>query len=214
MKKLFLILSMLMCICFTFANAEVNYTTAQQDITIEKTIDNNTSTKIAQEDYTNTIIITIAILIYIIIAAVLVYYGLKGKVVIYRNTIDLSLCVGLFAVLPLAFIIFMTLFLMRIERDTALMIMGVIAFIWACVVLYIAYTTLRDNRNNPLLMILILPLKITLGLWYGLSIFAVFRKSNLKTVAERREEKQNALARFTFSSGLIYALMRDKPLKK
>ncbi|EAJ5680972.1 hypothetical protein BXA13_01410 [Campylobacter lari] len=214
MKKLFLILSMLMCICFTFANAEVNYTTAQQDITIEKTIDNNTSTKIAQEDYTNTIIITIAILIYIIIAAMLVYYGLKGKVVIYRNTIDLSLCVGLFAVLPLAFIIFMTLFLMRIERDTALMIMGVIAFTWACVVLYIAYTTLRDNRNNPLLMILILPLKITLGLWYGLSIFAVFRKSNLKTVAQRREEKQNALARFTFSSGLIYALMRDKPLKK
>ncbi|HEC1774065.1 TPA: hypothetical protein R1721_001644 [Campylobacter lari] len=214
MKKLFLILSILMCICFTFTNAEVNYTTTQQDITIEKTIDNNTSTKIAQEDYTNTIIITIAILIYIIIAAVLVYYGLKGKVVIYRNTIDLSLCVGLFAVLPLAFIIFMTLFLMRIERDTALMIMGVIAFIWACVVLYIAYTTLRDNRNNPLLMILILPLKITLGLWYGLSIFAVLRKSNLKTVAQRREEKQNALARFAFSSGLIYALMRDKPLKK
>ncbi|MCV3529859.1 hypothetical protein L8Y18_00150 [Campylobacter sp. CNRCH_2007_0968H] len=198
MKKLFLILSMLMCICFNFTNAEANYTTAQQDITIEKTIDNNTSTKIAQEDYTNTIIITIAILIYIIIAAVLVYYGLKGKVVIYRNTIDPSLCVGLFAVLPLAFIIFMTLFLMRIERDTALMIMGVIAFIWACVVLYIAYTTLRDNRNNPLLMILILPSKIALGLWYRLSIFAVFRKSNLKTVAQRREEKQNALARFVF----------------
>lgn len=64
MKKLFLILSVLMCICFTFTNAKVNYTTAQQDIAIEKTIDNNTSTKIAQEDYTNTIIIIIAILIY------------------------------------------------------------------------------------------------------------------------------------------------------
>ncbi|MBF7046389.1 hypothetical protein IY974_07450 [Campylobacter volucris] len=212
MKKLLLILSMLMCMCFTFANAEVNYTTSQQDITIEKTIDNNTTQK-TFKNYTNSVII-IAAIVYIVIAIVLIIYGVKGKVIVYRNILDVSLCVALFATLPVVWIIVLTMFFLQVERNITLIILGIIAFIWISVLLYIACITLKDNHYNPLLSILILPLKIILGLWFGLSLFGALKKGEGKTVAERKEDKQNSLVHFAISSGLIYALMRDKPLKK
>ncbi|WP_207935145.1 hypothetical protein [Campylobacter volucris] len=157
MKKLLLILSMLMCMCFTFANAEVNYTTSQQDITIEKTIDNNTTQK-TFKNYTNSVII-IAAIVYIVIAIVLIIYGVKGKVIVYRNILDVSLCVALFAALPVVWIIVLTMFFLQVERNITLIILGIMAFIWISVLLYIACITLKDNRYNPLLSILILPLK-------------------------------------------------------
>ncbi|TDJ86730.1 hypothetical protein E2O24_04995 [Campylobacter volucris] len=212
MKKLLLILSMLMCMCFTFANAEVNYTTSQQDITIEKTIDNNTTQK-TFKNYTNSVII-IAAIVYIVIAIVLIIYGVKGKVIVYRNILDVSLCVALFAALPVVWIIVLTMFFLQVERNITLIILGIMAFIWISVLLYIACITLKDNRYNPLLSILILPLKIILGLWFGLSLFGALKKGEGKTVAERKEDKQNSLVHFAISSGLIYTLMRDKPLKK
>ncbi|MGJ0158466.1 hypothetical protein ACP0SI_05275 [Campylobacter coli] len=157
--------------------------------------------------------IIIAAIVYIVIAIVLVVYGIKGRIVVYRNLLDVSLCVALFAALPIVWIIFLTMFFLQVERSITLITLGIMVFIWMSVLSYIAYITLKDNRYNPLLVILILPLKIILGLWFGLSLFGAIKKGEDKTVAERKEDKQNSLVHFAISSTLIYNLIKDKPFK-
>ncbi|HEG0614829.1 TPA: hypothetical protein SB591_001258 [Campylobacter coli] len=131
----------------------------------------------------------------------------------YRNLLDVSLCVALFAALPIVWIIFLAMFFLQVERSITLITLGIMVFIWMSVLSYIAYITLKDNRYNPLLVILILPLKIILGLWFGLSLFGAIKKGEGKTVAEGKEDKQNSLVHFAISSTLIYNLIKDKSFK-
>lgn len=211
MKKRILMLMMLVCMCFNLIGAKPISAMPQQDIAVEKTIDNNTTHSISK-NHTNAVII-IAAIVYIVIAIVLVVYGIKGRIVVYRNLLDVSLCVALFAALPIVWIIFLAMFFLQVERSITLITLGIMVFIWMSVLSYIAYITLKDNRYNPLLVILILPLKIILGLWFGLSLFGAIKKGEGKTVAERKEDKQKSLVHFAISSTLIYNLIKDKPFK-
>ncbi len=108
MKKRILMLMMLVCMCFNLIGAKPISATPQQDIAVEKTIDNNTTHSISK-NHTNAVII-IAAIVYIVIAIVLVVYGIKGRIVVYRNLLDVSLCVALFATLPIVWIIFLAMF--------------------------------------------------------------------------------------------------------
>lgn len=108
MKKRILMLTMLVCMCFNLIGAKPISAIPQQDIAVEKTIDNNTTHNISK-NHTNAVII-IAAIVYIVIAIVLVVYGIKGRIVVYRNLLDVSLCVALFAALPIVWIIFLAMF--------------------------------------------------------------------------------------------------------
>ncbi|EGK7562188.1 hypothetical protein IO476_001204 [Campylobacter coli] len=63
-------LMMLVCMCFNLIGAKPISATPQQDIAVEKTIDNNTTHSISK-NHTNAVII-IAAIVYIVIAIVLV----------------------------------------------------------------------------------------------------------------------------------------------
>ncbi|HEH5491596.1 TPA: hypothetical protein SHD56_001333 [Campylobacter coli] len=136
MKKRILMLMMLVCMCFNLIGAKPISAIPQQDIAVEKTIDNNTTHSISK-NHTNAVII-IAAIVYIVIAIVLVVYGIKGRIVVYRNLLDVSLCVALFAALPIVWIIFLAMFFLQVERSITLITLGIMVFIWMSVLSYIA----------------------------------------------------------------------------